>query len=272
MAQSSDLVVPNSSGAGVRSAINSRLLALGTGQSGSTAPSTTYPYQFWNDTTAGLAKVRNGANTAWITIGPLDTAGWGLAPTASPTFTGTPAAPTATAGTNTTQLATTAFVQAALGDAKPVQLAAQDTTSGTTAREFTGIPSTAKRITMVFNSVSTNGSNIPLLQIGSGSFTTTGYNYSVGYALNAGTSVGTASSSGSGFVLSGAWTSASVLTGTATLHNISGNLWVFSISATIGSGTAVSGGGYLSLSGALDRVRLSSADTWDLGSVGVMYE
>lgn len=36
------------------------------------------------------------------------------APLASPTFTGTPAAPTASAGTNTTQLATTAFVQSAL--------------------------------------------------------------------------------------------------------------------------------------------------------------
>ena len=33
-------------------------------------------------------------------------------PLASPTFTGTPAAPTASAGTNTTQLATTAFVEA----------------------------------------------------------------------------------------------------------------------------------------------------------------
>lgn len=33
------------------------------------------------------------------------------APIASPTFTGTPAAPTATAGTNTTQIATTAFVR-----------------------------------------------------------------------------------------------------------------------------------------------------------------
>ncbi|EUB97309.1 hypothetical protein PMI07_000885 [Rhizobium sp. CF080] len=39
------------------------------------------------------------------------------APTASPTFTGTPAGPTAAAGTNTTQLATTAFV-AALGALK----------------------------------------------------------------------------------------------------------------------------------------------------------
>jgi hypothetical protein len=39
---------------------------------------------------------------------------------ASPTFTGTPAAPTATAGSNTTQLATTAFVTAALQAVYPV--------------------------------------------------------------------------------------------------------------------------------------------------------
>lgn len=38
----------------------------------------------------------------------------GAAPVASPTFTGTPAAPTATPGTNTTQVATTAFVTAAV--------------------------------------------------------------------------------------------------------------------------------------------------------------
>jgi len=38
------------------------------------------------------------------------------AATASPTFTGTPAAPTATAGTNTTQIATTAFVTTAVNN------------------------------------------------------------------------------------------------------------------------------------------------------------
>lgn len=42
------------------------------------------------------------------------------ADTASPTFTGTPAAPTATAGTSTTQVATTAFVTAALQALYPV--------------------------------------------------------------------------------------------------------------------------------------------------------
>jgi hypothetical protein len=39
---------------------------------------------------------------------------------ASPTFTGTPAAPTATAGSSTTQIATTAFVTAALQAVYPV--------------------------------------------------------------------------------------------------------------------------------------------------------
>jgi hypothetical protein len=39
---------------------------------------------------------------------------------ASPTFTGTPAAPTATSGSNTTQIATTAFVTAALAAVYPV--------------------------------------------------------------------------------------------------------------------------------------------------------
>jgi len=42
------------------------------------------------------------------------------ADTASPTFTGTPSAPTAASGTSSTQLATTAFVQAALAAAYPV--------------------------------------------------------------------------------------------------------------------------------------------------------
>lgn len=52
---------------------------------------------------------------------------------ASPTFTGTPAAPTASPGTNTTQLATTAFVTAAVTDAKPIQAIAIAISDETTA-------------------------------------------------------------------------------------------------------------------------------------------
>lgn len=48
----------------------------------------------------------NGSNLTGLTVSQVS----GAAPLASPTFTGTPAAPTATAGTSTTQIATTAFV------------------------------------------------------------------------------------------------------------------------------------------------------------------
>ena len=49
-------------------------------------------------------------------VHPVDTS---RAPLASPTFTGVPAAPTATAGTNTTQVATTAFVNTAIAAVQP---------------------------------------------------------------------------------------------------------------------------------------------------------
>ena len=58
---------------------------------------------------ATLASNNTGSNT-----GDQDLSG--LAPIASPTFTGTPAAPTASAGTNTTQIATTAFVSTAVAN------------------------------------------------------------------------------------------------------------------------------------------------------------
>jgi hypothetical protein len=54
-------------------------------------------------------------NATWQSVAPLT----------SPTFLGTPAAPTATAGTNTTQLATTAFVQSAIGTPGVVPVNAQ---------------------------------------------------------------------------------------------------------------------------------------------------
>tara|TARA_B100000683_G_scaffold19494_1_gene18899 strand:+ start:4342 stop:5058 length:717 start_codon:yes stop_codon:yes gene_type:complete len=54
-----------------------------------------------------------GTNTTQLATTAFVTTGLNLkADTAGPTFTGVPAAPTASAGTNTTQLATTAFVQA----------------------------------------------------------------------------------------------------------------------------------------------------------------
>lgn len=60
---------------------------------------------------------------------PTDTS---RAPLASPTFTGTPAAPTASAGTNTTQIATTAFVATAVSGKQNTLTFDTTPTSGST--------------------------------------------------------------------------------------------------------------------------------------------
>lgn len=69
---------------------------------------------FTNSRASAAAPVQSVAGkTGTVTLAVADVSG--AAPTASPTFTGIPAAPTASSGTNTTQLATTAFVQSAIG-------------------------------------------------------------------------------------------------------------------------------------------------------------
>jgi hypothetical protein len=84
-----DYVLDNQSGLAFRQDLNNALAAAVTINSGATAPSTTYAYQLWADTTAGQLKQRNAANSAWVVLGTLATANLGLAPTASPTFSGT---------------------------------------------------------------------------------------------------------------------------------------------------------------------------------------
>jgi hypothetical protein len=88
-------------------------------------------------------------------VHPTDTS---RAPLASPTFTGTPAAPTAAVGTNTTQLATTAFVQAEIANDAP----AKDGTgaTGTWGISVTGNAATATTLATArtINGVSFNGS------------------------------------------------------------------------------------------------------------------
>ena len=68
----SDYVVSNGTGAAVRSDINGQLAAIVTQNSGATEPATTYAYMKWADTTAGVMKMRNGANSAWIELFELD--------------------------------------------------------------------------------------------------------------------------------------------------------------------------------------------------------
>ena len=67
-----DYVIDNQSGSSFRSDLNNNLSAIVTTNSGSSAPSTTYAYMMWADTSNNLLKRRNGANNAWQIVGDLN--------------------------------------------------------------------------------------------------------------------------------------------------------------------------------------------------------
>jgi hypothetical protein len=77
-----DYNIANQSGQAFRADLNNALAAIVSGNSGASAPSTTFAYQYWVDTSSSpaLLKQRNSANNAWLTIGQLDTANLGLIP------------------------------------------------------------------------------------------------------------------------------------------------------------------------------------------------
>ena len=147
---------------------------------------------------------------------------------------------------------------------------AQASTSGTTI-DFTGIPNWVKRVTIMFNGVSLSGNDNYLVQIGSGSVTSSGYT-SLGNAYNASSGTGGATST-SGFVMFVA-DSGGTLYCHMVLTLISGNTWVSSHSGAKLSTNAMSGGGSVALGGALDRVRIATtgSNTFDAGSINILYE
>jgi len=83
-----DYVIANGTGAAVRSDLNNGLAAIVSNNSGATEPTTMYAYQWWADTTTGLLKQRNAANSAWVTVGTLASANLGLLSLAGGTMTG----------------------------------------------------------------------------------------------------------------------------------------------------------------------------------------
>ena len=87
-----DYVIANGTGAAVRSDLNGVLSAIASNNSNATDPSTTFAYQFYADTGDNTLYIRNAANNAYVAVsavGGIGTANLGLAPIASPTFTGT---------------------------------------------------------------------------------------------------------------------------------------------------------------------------------------
>jgi hypothetical protein len=128
----------------------------------------------------------------------------------------------------------------------------------------------------MFNGVSTSGTSLMQVQIGSGSVTTSGYNSTSSFTSGAS---GFAYAS-TGFVLnsSGTASAASTNSGFLQISLLGSNLWV--ASGTTGGNatnqvTNALAGTSSALSGALDRIRITTVngtDTFDAGSINIMYE
>jgi hypothetical protein len=138
---------------------------------------------------------------------------------------------------------------------------AKASTSGTTV-DFTGIPSWAKKITVMFKEVSLNNTGGYLVQLGdSGGIETTGYVNTV-FAGGAGGNT-------TGFFLSSGAAS-EFISGHLVLILMGSNLWISSTCANTGTG-----GGTKTLSDTLDRVRITPAVggvNFDSGSINILIE
>jgi len=70
-----DLTIANQGFPAFRSDLNDALQALGSMQSGTSAPATTFANMLWYDTTNNIVKMRNEDNDAWISLFTLDQSG-----------------------------------------------------------------------------------------------------------------------------------------------------------------------------------------------------
>jgi hypothetical protein len=378
-----DYAIADADGLSFLADLNNNLAAIVSNNSGATAPAVTYAYMLWTDTTSGLLKQRNAANSAWINKGTLSATDWGYAPLAGATFTGDitmsaasiieaegaevasaagainiwatdgntrhitgnlgpitnfgtasqagmwmklifDGTPTLTNSANlnlnsatdiviqagdiafvyadtTTQndvfvirksgeavvdssvvFASNAEYQTGTETAKAVSPAVARahnivqgtsiaTTSGT-SHDYASIPSWAKRITVEFSEVGTNGTSLVILQLGTSSgIEVTGYlSLSSNLQNAAGVGVNSNLTGFHSFINQAAQNR----TGSFVLTLISGNTWI--VSGGLTSSAVVSNTtGNKTLIGALDRIRLTTVngtDIFDNGSINIKWE
>jgi hypothetical protein len=150
------------------------------------------------------------------------------------------------------------------------------TTSGTSI-DFTDIPSWVKRITVMLSGVSSTASSNLMIQLGdSGGFEISDYT-SLAAVVN--TSAGTDAdvfTTGLGLTRGGTASTLYSIVCTISLLNPSTNTWVSGTNGVASTLTGVfHGSGVKSLSGTLDRIRLTTVGgtgTFDAGTANIMYE
>ncbi len=160
---------------------------------------------------------------------------------------------------------------------QPLTLETAKTTTSGTSIDFTNIPAWAKRVTVMFNGVSTNGVSPVQVRLGiSSGVVSTGYDTRV-FTWTGGPQ---GSSSTSGFLVDSSNSSpnaGAVRQGNVVFTKITDNTWsgTGNVSWTTLNGTMSSIAGSISLSATLDRVRITTVngtDTFDVGTVNIMYE
>jgi hypothetical protein len=146
-------------------------------------------------------------------------------------------------------------------------------TSGTSI-DFTSIPSWVKRVTVMFNGVSTNGTSFVEVRLGtSAGIQTSGYNCASSAVLH--NSLTGVNVSDTGATVLGSTANASRV-GSIVFNLFAGNTWSFSgVTCELAQVAAGQCAGLVALSGALDRIRLTTVngtDTFDDGTVNILYE
>ena len=168
----------------------------------------------------------------------------------------------------------TATIGAATGTHYPFTAGTAVTSTSGTSIDFTSIPSWVKRVTVNLSGVSLSSTSHLLVQLGSGSATTSGY---VGTYVR----VGSSSVNGaptSGFQLTSTGNATDTHNAVITFVNLTGNTWVGngSSSTIISTNYYIQNTtGLIALGGVLDRVRVTSVsgtDTFDAGSINILYE
>lgn len=149
-------------------------------------------------------------------------------------------------------------------------------TSGTSI-DFNSIPSWAKRITVMFSGVSTTGTSPIQIQLGtSGGIESTGY---VAFAASIQGAFASSTGVTTGFPLtvSGNMSAGGTYSGPITFSLLTTSVFTCSgsLGREAGSGTLFFATGGKTVSGTLDRIRITTAngtDTFDAGSINILYE
>lgn len=322
-----DYVIANQAFPATRADINDALGAIVSLNSGSSAPSTTYAYMLWLDTTTGTLKQRNAANSGWIVRGTADESfvlsrssntildisdrdkvliatgsytqtldavatlgdGWAidvivdsgvtltLDPNGSETIDG--ATTKVIVGPTSGRIVCNGTLLRTIGLESPsnIQLGTKVASTSGTSIDFSSIPAWVRRITINFEGVSTNGTSVPIVQLGdSGGFETSGY--SGAYTVGDGAASGSGGNHSSGFRIAGTHAASNVLHGSMilTLVDPATNTWAQVTDLGLSDAAFTGhGGGTKSLSATLDRLRITTTggtDAFDAGNINIAFE